>query len=277
MAISYFIMVRHEPVQFRWLWKAIYSEDDAFCIHVDAKSPDSFASKIRAIVGDAGNVRWLPRRSLVGSRWSVVTAELEAMRLMLSEVEDWQRWINLTGQDYPIKPIDQIRESLGASTSNHIQCASFESLAEEERDSPHLGRRIYLEFGGKVHRTPLRLPFPSELNLEWKGSTWHMLTRSFCEWATTTPLSRAVAKSLRFSFCPDETFFQGLIMNGPFAETVDQQCGRLSLGPGPKTLTIRDLDEIRRSPCLFGRKFNHKVDGAVLHMLASECYHASRA
>ena len=273
MKTAYFIAVHHKATQFQWLWRAIYSGMETYCIHVDAKSPQAFHTEIRKIVGDARNIHWLPSRSIAWAGWSMVVAELDAMRLMVAEGGDWQRWVNLSGQDYPVKPMEQIRDLLAASTSNHIRCCSFTEIAKGEPNDPHLKRRICLEYGGRIHHTPLRIPFPKKVNLEWKGSAWHMFTRSFCEWMVSSPLTRTVARTLRFTFCPDETFFQGLIMNGPFAETVDQDCGRFVLWPGPKTLTIEHFSEIRQSRSLFGRKFDHAVDDQILHELASVCCH----
>jgi len=169
----------------------------------------------------------------------------------------------------------QIRDTLAASTFNHIRCWSFTKIAMEEPNDPHLKRRICLEYGGRIHRTPLRMPFPSKLDLKWKGSAWHMFNRSFCEWVIESPLTKRVANTLRFTFCPAETFFQGLIMNSPFVETVNQEYGRFVLWPGPKILGVEHLPDIKNSPCLFARKFDHAIDNAILYELASVCDHAT--
>ena len=275
MKIAYFILVHHKAAQFHWLWRAIYSKMDTYCIHVDAKSPETFQSEVRAIVGDCGNVHWLSRRSIAWSGWSMVKAELDAMRLMLAEGGDWQRWVNLSGQDYPIKSMREIRDALATSTLNHIRCWPLTKIAAEEPNDLHLERRICLEYGGRIHYTRLRMPFPSTLDLEWKGSTWHTFNRSFCEWVVASPLTKRVARTLRFTFCPDETFFQGLIMNSPFVETVDQEYWRFVLWPGPKVLRVEHLLDIKKSPCLFARKFDHTIDSSILHQLASAGDHAA--
>lgn len=278
MNLAYFLLVHRDPEQFRWLWRAIGNSSDCFCIHVDAKSPDSFDAEVRRVVGAAPNVRWLPRRKIAWSGWSMVAAELDAMRLMLSErgsLPPWRHWINLSGQDYPIKPMESIRRTLAAGGDrNHIRCWTFDRVAVDEPDDIHLRRRAYLEYRGKIRRVPL-LRLPGSRNLDWKGSTWHMLAREFCEWAVDSEFARRPPAALRFAFCPDELFFQALIMSSGFAPTVDQDFGRLVLWPGPKVLGVGDLPCIRSSPCLFARKFDHARDADVLREIAAECGHGS--
>jgi hypothetical protein len=46
MKTGYFIMLHHKAYHFRWLFEAIYSEQDVFCIHIDRKARNELNKKI---------------------------------------------------------------------------------------------------------------------------------------------------------------------------------------------------------------------------------------
>ncbi|MFI5088757.1 MAG: beta-1,6-N-acetylglucosaminyltransferase [Terriglobales bacterium] len=267
MKIAYFITLHHKLNQFRWLWQAIYSRDDVYCIHVDAKAPQSFHAEVREYIGNRPNVIYLPSRSIAWSGWSMVSAELGAMNLMLGFSNNWRYWINLSGQDYPIKPMAVIRQSLMQSGLNFIRVWSFDRVAREEPNDPHLRRQAFIEFRGKIRN--LRVPVPLPTELRYKGSTWHMLTREFVACVQTAAIANIAARRIRFLFCPDEIFFQAVIMNSPFRDARADDCGRFVLWPGPKILREENAEELTASPdCLFARKFDEVVDRAILQRLA---------
>jgi hypothetical protein len=79
---------------------------------------------------------------------------------------------------------------------------------------------------------------------------------------------------LRFSPLSDELVFQTLLLNGPFRSRQACHYGRairlVEPAAHPIVLTTDDLDYIRSSPALFGRKFDAAVDAAVLYELAGQ-------
>lgn len=266
MKLAYFILVHHKASQFGWLWQAVYSPDDVFCIHVDAKASETFNTQIIDLVGRLPNVIFLPRRSIAWSGWSMVEAELAAMRALSTRAYAWDYWINLSGQDYPLKSRAEIRNRLDAAQDSFIGVRSFDDVAAVEPQDPHLQMQAYIEFRGKIRKLPVKVPLPEQYR--YKGSTWHMLRREFVEWVLGSDLSRHASRSVRFQFCPDEIFFQALIMNSPFREA-RTDCSRFVVWPGPKILDQSDEPAILQSDDLFGRKFDANVDAAILHRLAA--------
>ncbi|BCS54647.1 glycosyl transferase [Geobacter sp. SVR] len=271
MKTAYFIIVHHKLNQFRWLFEAIYSGEDLFCIHADRKSGPEFQEQLRRMIGPRPNVIFLPPRRVIWGGWRLVAVELEAIRHLLAADADWKYYINLSGQDYPIKPLPTIKEILRAAwPRNFIRSWPFSAIRELEPDDPHLPRQLAFEAFGRLVRTRYRLPFPRSLDIRFKGSNWHMLTREFCCWLLEDPLSRRVARMVRYTFIPDEIFFQAVIMNSPFRE-MRTDFRRFVIWPGPKILGLEDYPRLLESDCLFGRKFDENHDRRVLQHLADDC------
>lgn len=272
MAHAYYIALHHKPEQFQWLFEAIYTADDLFLIHVDRSAPDAVKAAVGVQTAGLPNVVTLPSRTVQWGGWSQVDAELRALRYALGQPANWQYFINLSGQDYPIKSRDEIGRCLDAAAGrNFIRAVPFATIAATEPDDPHLRKRTAVEVFGHVVRLPFRLPAVRGLDTDYKGSQWHMLSHEFCQWALADPVARTIARHLRFARIPDEIFFPALIMNSPFRDLRMPDCGRLFLWPGPKTLGVDDLGLIEASSDLFARKFDATIDREVLEVLARQC------
>ena len=273
MKIAYFIMAHHKPRQFARLFDAICNPVDLFLVHVDLKSPAPVHGAIAGQVSGRPNVHLLPSRPLAWGGWSIASIHLEAIRLLLERDPEWRYFVNLSGQDYPLKPAHAIRAELGEQPErNYVEMATIDSLSRPLRI--HLRRRLRyrrIEWAGHVIGTPLPLPRRNGIRTEWKGSGWYTLTRAFCEWITADPVARRCVEALRYTYVPDEFLMQTLGMNGPFAPTITGDNRREIVwtgGPHPSTLTMQHRDRLLGSRADFARKFDEDVDAAILDVLA---------
>jgi hypothetical protein len=270
MKIAYLILLHHKLEQFRYLLDAIYSTHDMFLIHIDRGSPSVFHRAVQACVGGFSNVGFLSSRPVAWGGWSVIAPELRAIEFFLKASRDWSYYINLSGQDYPIKPREVIRDTLKAAwPRNFVEVETFAEKRAYQPDDPHLKRRLTFDlFGIRRLVTPIPLPAPKLIDMDFKGSHWHMLSREFCDWMVDAPIRRHVERYLRFTSCPSEVFIQTMIMNSPFAEDRMGHSGREVIWPGPKVLDSGDYDRLMRSPALFARKFDQTKDPDILLRLA---------
>lgn len=275
MKIAYLIFVHHKPDQFRRLWEAIYNADDVFCVHVDAKASAALKAQVAYIVRGnrwmgwapntahpetalPANVTFLPSRKIGWACWSMVQAELDGIAHLLKFDAEWDYVVNLSGQDMPLKSAEDIRETIRLrewfqldTAVNFITPTPFSAIARTEPDDPHLSQRFCFELFGKLRRT--RIPTFLPDSLRYKGSQWWMLTRAFCESMTPDDI-HAIGSELRFTYCPDETFFQCMVMRKGAPWTL--ALARFVVWPGPKTLTEADLPAMLASDALFARKFD---------------------
>jgi hypothetical protein len=133
-------------------------------------------------------------------------------------------------------------------------------------------------FGRRLVRTRIRLPFPTSVNIQYKGSAWHMLTRDFCQWLLTDPMAKRIERLVKFTSNPDEIFFQALIMNSPYRDLRTKDYGREIIWPGPysphpQTLRMEQYHRLSATPALFARKFDDSVDRELLVHLARDHGH----
>ena len=77
-------------------------------------------------------------------------------------------------------------------------------------------------------------------------------------------------KLFKHSLCPDECFFQTLVMNSPFANTTKPYLHYIKWEKGkssPKTLTTIDYEELKKAEKLIARKFDINVDAEIIERL----------
>jgi hypothetical protein len=121
-----------------------------------------------------------------------------------------------------------------------------------------------------------RIPIPNIPALlsqvQWHGEYWVMLNREFCKWLAGSKAVDEYRRALMHVKIPDEFFFQSLIMQSPFSETVKPDPMRYirfeRRARHPSTLTAGDLASILESPAFFARKFDERIDDNVLRQLA---------
>ena len=274
MRLAYLVLAHQKPRQLAWLLDAIHDPDDVFALHVDRKAPAATWRRIEALAAGRRNVHLLPRRPIVWGGWSLAEIQLAGIRTLLELDPGWGYFVNLSGQDYPLRRLDAIRAELAAAPDrNHVDARTIESFPRADR--LHLRRRLRyrrFEVAGRVVGTPLPIVRRRGVRLEWKGSGWCTLSRDFCRWIVTDTRARDCVGAVRHTHVPDETLFQTLAMNGPFAETVTFEPKRemvWSGGSHPQTLTMRQLGLLTDSAAHFARKFDEDVDAAILHTLAA--------
>lgn len=273
MKVAYYIATHHKPYQLEWLLSAISNDNDVFIIHVDRKADSNFYSIVHSLaMSSCKKPIMMKRFSVAWGGWSQVATELNAIKVALQSDQSWQYLINLSGQDYPIKSATYIQQELErAWPRNFIRVWPFEKVREIDGDGdPHLQRLAGIELFGRVRRLPFRMP-RTNLDIYYKGSQWHILSRPFCEWITTNHTAAWLMRYLRFSWIPDETFFQAAIMNSPFRDERMEDAARYFEFPGPKTLRADSLPAIQASNDLFARKFDAAVDASVLGAIAEQC------
>ena len=271
MKLAFLISAHKLERQFEWLFRALWNPEDVFLIHVNASAPEPYFRALQSITAGCCNVHYLPRMRISWGGWSIVEMGLEALRFLCARPENWRYFINLSGQDYPVRPVEHLRgflhEHVGANflEIRHINTLPF-----------HIRRRLHwycVEHRGGIRRFPLPNVRAILTPVEWHGDFWGLLSREFCEWLMASELTHVYRDALRHTKIPDEFFFQTLLMRSPFASTLIPDARRYLRyeyykSPGPKTLTSADLGPLLESSAFFARKFDEAINSIVLHQLA---------
>ena len=102
--VAFSILIFKDIEQFERLLRAVYRPQNHYCIHVDTKSDKIVRDATFAISRCFPNV-FIASRSF-DVRWgsfSVVEPELVCMEDLLRRSVKWKYFINLTGQEFPLK------------------------------------------------------------------------------------------------------------------------------------------------------------------------------
>jgi len=276
--LAYFLAVHKNPEQVLHLLDAILRDEDTFVLHVDSKSPRNVRSDLEKSLRGKSNVRFLPSQACNWGSWSQVKIELNGIADLLNRPGSWQHFIDLSGQDYPLVPVELIKQFLGGHPRDSFMEVTDPHKnpgTDEHRLFVRRWNRYHLEHPRRGTEGPYRLPIPNPFpkNLQWfRGSNWKILSREFCEFliAGEDDLVKVATRFWRWTACPDESFFQTVLMNSRFRDRVVFDNKREVVWPGPKTFTMDDYSYLKASRQFFARKFDMSLDRSVLDRLAGD-------
>jgi len=261
--IAYLLLVHQNPNQTKRLFRAIYHPDNLYFINLDGKMPRYLRQKIaRDPLMKEGNV-YLTEKELAWADWNLVQIVLDTMEQALNLDQDWEHFINLSGQDFPLRGAAEIQEELAAAAGKSFFDAQEISPENYEAD---LFLTITEESGKKI-RLDEELP---DIRFH-KGSQWFIASREFCRYAIDSLLSRRLQKILNKAFAPDETFFQTLAGNWEESSSIVWDNKRLidwSSGEShPITFKSRRYRHLIASSAYFARKFDSWTDNRIIKKL----------
>jgi hypothetical protein len=102
--IAYSILMYKNVEQTERLLRAIYRPQNVYCIHVDLKSDEATYKAMVKLTHCFNNLVMIKERiSVVWGEMSVLEPELLCMKTLLQRNKRWKYFINLTGQEFPLK------------------------------------------------------------------------------------------------------------------------------------------------------------------------------
>lgn len=269
--IAYLVLVHRYPAQFKRMFKSIYDPANHYLIHVDKNSGPELEADIRRFLRGFPNSAILKGHRALWGGYSLVDAELRGMAQLLEMGADWEFFINLSGQDYPLKSQDEIIEFLQRNRGKE-----FIKVLDQRKARPETMARIgryVIEFEKRIVRTPFPRAFLSGVS-PYIGNQWMIVSRRFCEFVCHDPRTERYKAFYRNSFIADEGFFQTVMMNTTsHGEIVSDDMRMIDWVPDgdiklrPRTYTTEDASDLLASHCLFARKFDAMVDDDILDLI----------
>ena len=246
-------------------------------IHVDKKSAitmQDFQQYNRTTVTKKFKASW-------GSL-GIVHATLELLTLASQRCK-YDRFVLISGQDIPLTSNDNITSFFSRhSTAEFIDSRPF--LPEDESRLTRITRFHFFsrksssgaitqwaaDVSRRLDRALMLIGIRRSMNYRFRwGSQWMDLSAE-----TVSTILEAVHKDskflkrFRFTFCPDEFFFQTAVENFGSRSTnlVDpQRYIDWETGPEhPRVLRAEDLERIRNSGMLFARKCDSTIDSKLI-------------
>lgn len=269
--IAYFILVHRYPEQFKRLFRSIYLQGNSYVVHVDKSSGTGLADDIAQFLAPYQGAEILPARNALWGGYSLVDAELRGMAALLKMDSGWGHYINLSGQDFPLKSQGYISKFLKAHPGKQFIRAVCQR--SQRPDTMNRVSHYFVELAGKIHRTGIARKFLPDAT-PFIGTQWKAVTREFCEFVCHDARTRRFKRFYRNSFIADEAFFQTVIMNHTGRdEVVNDDLRMIDWVPDgdiklrPRNYGTADIDSLTRSPDLFARKFDSTDDDTILGLL----------
>lgn len=285
MKNAYMIMAHTNLDQLGLLISLLDDRDNELFVHVDAKTKGLDIPKLKSCASSS-QVHFVKRRNIVWGGYSQIACELDLLEAAVNTTHDYYHLIS--GQDLPIKSNRAIAEYLaqndGVEYIGIKQYGRDNNLSEEVIDRVRyyhplqdiVGRHDHkLEVVGKSIQRALHV---DRLHGDYakiaKGCNWFSITENFAHYALSQ--TSYIHSAFSSSLCADELFLQTIFANSPFgseAKSVsDSNYAALRLidwrRGSPWVFRADDLVMIQRSPCLFARKFDSRIDNDIIRGIA---------
>ncbi|MDR7239962.1 beta-1,6-N-acetylglucosaminyltransferase [Neobacillus drentensis] len=290
---AYILQIHKNPDQVNKFIKQIISHEQAdVYIHMDKKNYEKICKKISKspsvfILQESVDIKW--------GDISMVDATLLLLKKVVDSGKTYDFVCLRSGQDllvkngfkdYLLKNKNKIfmtayhvseRESHGAFV-NTIWPAVTRGLYENTFHPYRIFRRgiMYLYgIGLNLFPNPNRLPTSYPI---YNGSQWFCIPLNVAQYIVSfVEHNKWYYEAFENSLCPDEFFFQTLIMNSEFkSDVVNNNLMFIRFGDSlksrnnPITLKKQHINSIKYSDKYFARKFDPKVDKEVIDYFSNE-------
>jgi hypothetical protein len=253
------------------LFKSIYAPGNQYVIHIDRSSGAGLAEDITTFLMPYQGVDIIESKEALWGGYSLVDAELRGMARLLEMDTRWTHYINLSGQDFPLKSQEYIRQFFAANPGKQFIRALNQPL--ERPDTMNRISHLFVEENGRMTATGVARPFLRG-DIPFIGTQWKAVTRGFCEHVCHDSSVDRFKEFYRNSFIADESFFQTVMMNSDGHGIVMNDDLRMidwvpdgDIKLRPRNYLSSDFERLESSRDLFARKFDAEEDDEILTSL----------
>jgi core-2/I-Branching enzyme len=280
MKIAYLILAHNTPRHLSRLVAALSSESSGFFIHLDRKSNEE---DFRNIEGPGVHLAE-ERVAVYWGDFSQVEATLLILRAALADPRDFDRFVLLSGSDYPLRSASFIEQFFARNADkefiNLVTMPSQEAGKPLSRLTTYRVRPGEPTVGRIVRKALMKLRIQASRRdytlylrdlVPYGGSTWWGLSREACEHVVSfVDRESQVVAFFKNTVCPDESFFQTILGNSRFKSRIARNLTYTDWSEGsssPAVITDKHLEFFRGHPSfppdsvygegemLFARKF----------------------
>lgn len=269
--IAYFILVHRFPAQFKRMFKAVYHPANHYVVHVDKSSGPEIAHEVSSFLSAYPNASVLESKKALWGGFSLVDAELRGMAKLLEMGKKWTHFINLSGQDFPLRSQEFMMRFLSRNAGKEY--IRMLDQAKVRPDTMNRLDNVFVELKDRMITSRHTRPFMQGVT-PFIGTQWKIVSRRFCEFACHAPEAARYKRFYRNTLIADEGFFQTVMMNNDcHGEIVADDLRLIDWVPDgliklrPRTFVSADIPELVTSSNLFARKFEMDLDSNVLDVL----------
>ncbi len=285
MKICYLILCHKNEKQVTTLIEQLGEEETDFFIHVDKKAKLSIPTK--------RNVYFVSDDNRVNINWGDMSMVIATIRLIELAIKygPYSYIVLLSGQDFPIKSNEQIRNFLILNNGKNYIDVNTDKNKRYKRMLKRIElyypkflqqrtwlykaiKKLYILATGGCNYTFsfFRRKIPGGLSYSY-GSSWWVLTYECVLWMKQfIKEHKEILDFFEKNLNPDECFFQMLFMASPYTETKENNLTYVeweSNGNHPRILTEVDIPMLLNQNKLFARKFDEVIDSKAIKTIIS--------
>lgn len=273
------LLLAHQNLEHLKQYFEFLGTDFAFYIHINKKAfiSDSEIDQLRELP----NVKFISRKYLI--RWGGTRILKSFLELAQKAVEDddYAYFHTVSGQDFPIKSSEEIHSFFKQNQGKEF--IEYFPLPTDRWEYGGMDRFNFYQlydlfnfktpFGKSMIRITLKLQKLigvkrntfRKLPPLFGGSCWFSITGDCMKYCIDyCSRNSNFLQNHEYTFGPEESFFQTIIMNSPFKENVINDNlyyidWNFRNGNSPALLDESDFEEIIKSEKLFGRKFQSPI------------------
>ncbi|WP_300601941.1 beta-1,6-N-acetylglucosaminyltransferase [Niabella sp.] len=254
----FLILAHTNPKQLLRLVDRLKHSDSQIVVHIDKRSD------IEQFKESASGAHFVADRiGCIWGNWGIVQATLNSLKFIRDRFPLANRVTLISGQDYPIKPIEFIMGFFRANPQKtFIQCSEIPS-----KNWP----------GGGMGRFPHFNQVKTMITLYGGSQWWSFPMKVVNKVLSLLEENPDFVEYFKTVQIPDESFFHSLLFNSEDSEIIDSIVSNnlrcLSWEPPyfhPKLYLSRDLNDLLKSRQLFARKFDENVAPEILDLIDKE-------
>jgi hypothetical protein len=278
--LAYLIMAYKLPQQVVRLVRTLADDGVTFFVHVDRKTHKNVYDEIVTGLREVPRVEWLTRRRCYWSGFGVVAAMLEAIKRISLDPEGFDYAMLLTADSYPLRSNREIKDYLrrleGRSCIEHapLPAAGLAGGGLDRIERWHWPVKVFgrrLSFPNRYLNLPIKRRFPAGYQPFAGSAGWCLSGACVAHVAAFTAANPRLVQFFKRVFAPDESLFQTILLNSPFAEKlVNDDLWYVDWSgpfPPPRILTTAEFDALMASADLFARKFDITRDAEILDLI----------
>lgn len=280
---AYLIMAHNKFDMLCHLLELLDDERNDIFVHIDLKAQNIPYDKMKQSVEKSG-LTFVNRVNVIWGDYAQIECEMELLKSAVAN-DEYQYLHLLSGLDLPIKSQDDIHSFFDLHNGEE-----FLDIEVEENDRHTRARCRYYwlfqHFNGRhstnsvfrlleglnvrIQRTLKLNRIPEQIEIK-KGANWFSITGNLAKYIVG--LEKEIKKHFKHTLCADEVFIQTIVYNSDFRsrlfnpqdnEPVSRRLIDWKRG-NPYVFRMEDMDMIKDSNCLFGRKFDNEVDADIIN------------
>lgn len=204
--LAFTIKMHTAPYQMERLLRAIYMPHNFYCIHIDAKTDNKTYDLVKALADCLTNVVVLETRiNVVYASSRHVKSELQCMKRCNQSKVKWKYYINLTGQEFPLRTNLELVEILKLFKGAN----DIEAYKHPKSLNWRLSKRIKIIKEKLVKTSEVKNSLPYKIQI-YKGSAYGMFSKEFVDFMLNDNIAHEIFDWMNDTYSPEENIWSTL-------------------------------------------------------------------